>query len=175
MPYLFSLVLMLTACSPQLSYFTQRLYEENRWTDNELKDIQFYVSRDIVLRRQVRDGSSEIVEGKIRMKDGRKVEEIVIPRGTPGVFVFSPKFKRLAISFEAGDKDKYLMFGPNPKVENKYVLLASEWDRRQGKVTYDNRAYYVDADDAFAALMVDLKRVSRVSVRSRVAKGNKVD
>jgi|SRR5690606_22401457 len=172
---LFSTIVLLASCSPQLSPFTQKLYEENRWTEDELRKIQFYLSQDLVLKRQIKEGSSEIINGKIKMENGRQIEEIVIRRGTPGVFVFSPKDSRFGISFEEGGEKKYLMFGPNPKYGNRYLLLASDWDRRQGKVQYDSKFFYVDSDDAMAGLLVDLRRLQKTSVDTRTAKGRRVD
>ncbi len=170
---LISLVL-LSSCNSRLSYFTQDLYERYHWSTEKLKRIQFYLSKDIVLKRQRRGGSSEIAEGKIKIEDGRKVEVITIRKGTPGVYLFSPKEKRFAISFEGGANKRFLMFGPNPKVEDHYVLLASDWKRRSGKVNYDGKEWRVDSEDAYAALMVDLKKVERVSVKSRTARGRKI-
>ena len=54
-------------CGPTLMPFTQKLYEENRWSDAELKNIQFYVSRDIILWREATEGSSKIAQGKIKL------------------------------------------------------------------------------------------------------------
>jgi hypothetical protein len=166
--------LFLASCSPRLTPFTQRLYEESGWTKAELKRIQFYLSEDIVLKRSLSGGSSEIVNGKIKIENGQEIEEVVIPKMTPGVFVFSPKEKRFAISFEDSDA-RFLMFGPNPKAGNKYVLLASEWKNRRGKVQYDDKTWRVSADDAVSSLLVDLKKVRKVSVSSRTAGGRKVD
>lgn len=160
-----------SSCSPNLAPFTEDLYDDNRWSDAELQQIQFYVSEDIVLRREASDGVSTIESGKIKMVDGRKVEEVVIRKGTPGIFLFKPKEDRFAVSFESGNDNAYLMFGPNPKVRGRYVLLASEWKRRQGTVSYDNRKFYTPTSSAYAALMVDLKRIRRVSTKSRTASG----
>lgn len=171
--FLTTIAITASSCGPRLSYFTKRLYDEGQFTESELKDIQFYLSSDIVLRRQIRNGSTRVVAGEIKMIGGRKVEEVVIRKGTPGVMVYHPKEDRFGISFENGDR--FLMFGPNPKAGNRYVLLAAEWKRRTGKVTYDGRQYSVDANDALASLMVDLKKVRKVSVRSRVARGRTID
>ena len=130
------LAILLSSCGPTLTPFTQRLYEENNWTESELKRIQFYLSDDVVMRRELTGSKSEIVSGEIKLVDGRRVEEIIIRNGTPGVFMFSPKSNRFAVSFEEGGKDRFLMFGPNPKANNRYVLLASDWNRHTGKVTY---------------------------------------
>lgn len=174
LPLLALFVILMSSCSPTLSPFTDNLYDENKWSENELKRIQFYLSEDLVLRRQVREGSSEIVRGEIKMVNGKKVEEIIIRRNTPGVFMFTPKQDRLAVAFEEGGKERYLMFGPNPKASGRYVVLASEWKQRRGIVTYDGKKWSLDYRDALAGLMVDLKKTRNLSVKSRTAKGVKV-
>lgn len=169
-----TIIIGFSSCSPKLTPFTQQLYKDNNWSEDELKQIQFYVSRDIKLYRDVTNSTSKIESGKIRTVKGRKVQEVIIPSGTPGLLVFSPKDDRFAVSFEDGDDESYLMFGPNPKVNNRYVLLAKEWKRSRGKVTYEGTTYYTDADNAYAALMVDLKRNKRTKVKTRVADGRKL-
>lgn len=173
LPLLF-IGLFLASCSPRLTPFTQSLYEESNWTKADLKKIQFYLSEDIKLKRSLSGGTSEIINGKIKIENGREIEEVIIPKMTPGVFVFSPKEKRFAISFEDSDA-RFLMFGPNPRRSNRYVLLASEWKGRTGKVKYDDKTWRVDADDAIANLLVDLKKIRKTTVSSRTAGGRKID
>lgn len=172
--FLFAAVILIgfSSCSPTLSPFTQDLYEENEWSETELKRVQFYLSKDIVLRRQASRASSQIEEGAIKIRNGQKVEEVVIRSGTPGVLVFMPKENRFAVSFE--DDNKYLMFGPNPKAGDRYVLLASDWDNRRGRVSYGSGKYWVDANNGIASLMVDLRRVRNTSVKKRTVEGRKV-
>lgn len=169
------LVIALSSCGPTLTPFTQRLYEENNWTESELKRIQFYLSDDVVLRRELSGSKSEIVSGEIKMIDGQRVDEIVIRDGTPGVFMFSPKSDRFAVSFEEGGDERFLMFGPNPKAGDRYVLLASDWNRRTGKVTYAGKKYSVGSNSAFASLLVDLNKTRQVSINRRTARGRTVN
>lgn len=164
----------LASCSNQLSYFTKDVYEDYRWEEDDLKKIQFYLSRDIRLRRNFEGGSAEVVDGKIIVENGRQVEEVVIPKGTPGVFIFSPKKDRFAVSFEDSD-DRYLVFGPNPKFNDRYVLLASEWNRNNGIVTYAGKKWRVSTEEAYAALLVDLRKLDKITVNKHVAKGRRVD
>ena len=106
--FFFALVLIgLSSCGPTLTPFTQRLYQENDWSEPELKRIQFYLSDNIVLRRQVSGGSSEIIRGEIKIVDGQKVEEIFFRKGTPGVLLFKPKEKRFAVSFEENGEESF--------------------------------------------------------------------
>lgn len=168
-------VLALSACSPALTPFTESLYKKNQWQESELKRIQFYLSEDVVLRREISGSKSEIISGEIKMVDGRQVEEVAIPRLTPGVLLFMPKDDRFAISFEEGGRERYLIFGPSPKMDGRFVLLASEWGRRSGVVTYEGKKWRVGSQGAFASLLVDLKKANRVSVDSRRATGRRVD
>lgn len=166
---------VLTSCSPQLTPMTSRMVDDMNWSDDEFRRIQFYLSDDIVLYREAKSGDASIREGKITVVNGRKVEQIIFEKGTPGVFEFSPKGDNVAISFEDGGENRYLMFGPSPKFNDRYVLLAKEWDRRQGKITYDGQVYNTSSESAFAALMVDLKRAKKSTVKSRRAEGRKVE
>jgi hypothetical protein len=170
----FVAITIVSGCTPRLSPFTQELYERSDWDEKHLKQIQFYLSEDIVLTRQVTKGESEIFEGKIKIVNGKRVEEIIIREGTPGVYLFSPKANRFAVSFEEGKDDLYLMFGPNPKFGNRYALLAKEWDRTSGKVRYHGKLYNVRASSAFASLMVDLRRLGETEYNSRSASGRTV-
>ena len=172
--YMVLLSVLSTSCATSFTPFTSRLYQESNWTEEELHSIQFWLSEDIVLRRVQRGNLSEIEEGEIKVVNGERVEEVFLPKGTPGVYLFRPKANRLAISFEAEGDDRYLVFGPSPRENNRFVLLAKDWSRREGTVTYGGKLYRVDARAADAALLVDLKRVNRTIIDSRTAKGRKV-
>lgn len=165
--------LSLASCSPTLRPFTDDVYDEFGQSDADLSKIQFYLSNDIVLYRDYGGKKSSIENGKIKIVDGRKIEEIVFKKGTPGVFVFSPKRDRIAVSFEEGD-GKYLMFGPNAKVGGRFVLLAKEWRKRQGKVTYANETWNTTDASAYANLLVDLEKARSTKVSKTTVKGRKI-
>lgn len=169
---LFSLF-VLSSCSKKLSYFTDQLYDEYDWSEEELKKVQFYLSDDIVLYRELSSEEARIKDGKIKIKDGRKIEEIIFEEGTPGLLLFSPKQDRLAISFD--QDDKYLMFGSNSKVGGKFVLLAKDWKKRTGQVTYGTQTYYTTSASAFSSLLVDLDHAGGVNRQVQKVKGRTID
>lgn len=172
---LFAIVsaLYFASCSPTLHPFTDDVYDEFGQSKEKLSKIQFYLSNDIVLYRDYGNTKSEVVDGKIKIVDGRKIEEIRFKKGTPGVFVFTPKKDRIAISFEEGD-GKYLMFGPNNKIGGRFVLLAKEWKKRRGTVTYANKTWLTNNDSAYANLMVDLDKARRTRVSKKTVKGRRI-
>lgn len=173
--FVFAVMCMITfsSCSKKLSYFTDNLYEDYSWSEEDLKQIQFYLSSDIVLFREATSDDVRISEGKIKIRDGRKVEEIVFKKGTPGLLIFSPKQNRFAVSFE--DNDKYLMFGPNEKAGGRFVLLAKDWKKRTGQVTYGGETFYTSSASAFASLLVDLDSVGRTKYQVKKVKGRTID
>jgi hypothetical protein len=177
-PPIIILTILISGCSPKLTPFTERLQQENGWTESELKQIQFYVSENIVLRRQATKGVSKIEHGEIKIVDGKRVEEIVIKKGTPGIFLFQPKEDRFAISFESRKgEDPYLIFGPSKKAGGRYTLRAKDWESNQegGKISYDSKTYYTPTKSAYAVLLVDLKRIKDTKVKSRTAGGRTIN
>ncbi|MBP7274141.1 MAG: hypothetical protein KA974_09880 [Saprospiraceae bacterium] len=166
--------LTISSCSPSLSPFTEKLYQQNKWDDDELKRIQFYLSNDVVLQRKRTEGSSKIISGEIKVINGEEIEQVTIKHGTPGVFLFRKGDDKFAIGFESSNT-RYLVFGPNPKRRGYYVLMASDWDNRQGKIEYDSKTFYTMSESVSAILLVDLKKATRTSVKSRTAKGRKID
>ena len=164
---------LFSSCSPRFTYFTEDLYEKQKWSQDEIRRIQFYVSEDIVLTRAVSEGDTKIMEGKIRIINGKKVQQIIIRERTPGVLVLMPKENRFAISFEEDD-EAYLMFGPNPKYYERFALLAQDWEKEGGKVHYKGQLFDVDNSSAFAALMVDLRRIGESQYDTRRVQGRLV-
>lgn len=168
----FCILLLVSSCSPTLSPFTENIYREFD-NEKELSKIQFYLSNDIVLYRDYGKTNSRIEKGKVRIVNGRKIEEIIFEKGTPGVFLFSPKRNKIAVSFEPGD-EKYLMFGPNEKMSGRFVLLAKEWKRSVGKVTYGGEVWNTRDESAFTNLMIDLEKARKTQVRKKTVKGRRV-
>ncbi len=161
----------LTSCSPTYTYFTKDLYEQKNWSQEDISRIQFYVSKEIVLSRTMSTGETSISEGIIKIKDGQRVEQVIIRSGTPGVLVLMPREDRFAISFDETDTESYLMFGPNPKYGDRFALLAQEWERNYGQVHYKNQVYTVDTESAFSSLMVDLRKEGELKYETRSLSG----
>jgi len=167
-----AIALSFSSCKNLVPY-TDAMRQNHNWTPEQVKSIQFYVSQDVILHRELQKGSTDIVAGKIKTVDGRKVDEVKILAGTPGVVAEIPREDKLKVRFEASDENA-LSFGVNPNKGEKYVLLASEWDNGMGKVHYAGNEYYTDPNSRGACLLVDLRKVNKMDVKSRVAKGAKI-
>src|SRR5690606_14599828 len=94
---LFFMIVGMMSCAPSLKYYTKDMHDVSGWSQDDLHKIQFYLSGDIVLWRDLGKEDFSISRGKIKMTDGRRIEEVTIKKGTPGVYVFSPKDDQYAI------------------------------------------------------------------------------
>lgn len=158
-----TLILMSSCAVTQRTPLTKAMTIDYGLTEDRLKSVQFYLSQEVVLKKVKNYGSSEIDRGLVVIEDGSEEDLVIFPEGTPGALLFVTPEGHLAIGFD--DTDGYLMFGPNPKANNRYVLLAKKWDKNSGVVTYRDTAYKVNANSAYATLLMDVsqKNTSRVS------------
>lgn len=170
---LFPTLLLLMASCATYQPLTEKDRVENNWTDTELKQVQFYLSSDIVIQRKLGNETSTIQNGKVRIINGERVEEVIIKKGTPGVLVNTAD-NRIGISFEDGD-DQYLMFGANKGKGGRYYLLASDWQNNVGKVTYEGKTFFCTPESGNAFITLDLKKLHQLEKQQRTAKGRKLN
>lgn len=64
-------------------------------------DLQYFASERIVLERELRSRSEALTRGRVLVRRGRTIEQVIVRRGTPGVAVeWGPDW--VAVSFEKG-------------------------------------------------------------------------
>ena len=91
----------LTGCS-SLVPFTQEIRTENALQRDDVKNLQFYLSHRITLRREIESGGSRVTSGhKLIVVSGKTIEEVEIAAKTPGVVVAAGD-RTLTVSFEPG-------------------------------------------------------------------------
>lgn len=172
-----SIVLLLTAssCSRKI-IFTPQLRAQLESQNIDLKDVQFYNSEKIVLKR-VEEQPEEVLinEGAVEVTKGKIIEEIVIKKKTPGICKQVNRY-HLNISFEA-EEGKYLKFGrkAGPMLRDRYRLYAKEWNVENGKVTYGDTLYNAGLSAADAHLLVEKNQVYDLIREKRVARGVRID
>ncbi len=170
-----TLLMTVSSCSRKIVFTPQlRAQLENQSID--LKDVQFYNSEKIVLKR-VEEQPEEVLlnEGAVEVTKGKIIEEIVIKKKTPGVCKQVNRY-HLNISFEAED-GKYLKFGrkAGPMLRDRYRLYAKEWNEENGKVMYGDTLYNSDLSAADAHLLVEKKQVYDLIREKRVARGIRIE
>lgn len=166
-------ILFLSACKT-LVPFTDDLKTQNNWKEGELKQIQFYLSTSITLNRQLTNSATAIVSGKIKTVDGKKVEEIIIKQGTPGILTELPDSKRMAVSFEIDDSH-YLTFGSYENRGGRYYLMLREFKKdKYAKVSYVDNEYFISPESLNAFLQINMKKILKEDRKQRVAGGRKL-
>lgn len=166
------IALLAVSCTPQLTPFTTSVQEQIGLSDEQLKQVQFYNSSPIVIYRQVSNNATEVISGEIKMVNGRKIEEVVINSGTPGVLLKQTEKGKFVISFEAGN-NRHLYFGENPKRGGVYSLMAKDW-QEGAKVEYDGKLYRIKPAGTRTILMVSMKNLRDYQVKSRKVSGRTV-
>jgi len=169
-----ALALMTLGSCKNLVPYTDALKTKYNLTDDQMKHLQFYLSDPVTIQRKITsDNSTVVMAGKVKIVNGEKVEEVVVPTGTKGVLVKDDSGK-LEVSFEKDD-NYYLRFGANPDRYQSYVLLASDWHGKVGTVTYAGNKYYTSPESADAILLIDMHKISNYQKDARVAKGRKAN
>ena len=165
--------LMLSSCKNYVP-FTNTLKTDNGWGESELKKIQFYLSNSIVLHRQLGKSETKIESGVIKIVDGKKVEEVLIKKGTPGIVTNMADKKRMSVSFEIDD-GHFLTFGSYSRRGGRYYLMLKGYEKdKRAKVTYVNKEFYISPESLKSFLQVDMKKINREERDQRVAGGRKL-
>lgn len=147
----------------------------------DLTQVQFYNSEEIILARQISKEELKVAEGKVRIENGKNIEEIIIPANTPGICELHNE-KTLKVSFDSGD-GKNIPFlverrGDMVVAGSYFKIGAKEWTRSSrgrkiGKLDYENKVYnLVRGSDA--RLMIDKSVLNKVERKTKVAKGRKL-
>ncbi len=162
--------IFLTSCNSTI-YFTQEM--RNNIDENNLKieDVQFYVSQKLILKRNLSSDEIKIARGEIKFENGQFVEEIIIPKNTPGIAV-DLDIDWVDIVFEQGF-NRDLKFVLNS--DDNYQITALEWNSNYGKVKYDTTFYYLVPGSDKALLKVKKEDIFNFQKNKRVVKGINID
>jgi len=170
---IFALIAVAFSSCKTLTPYTEKLQTEHNWNAEQVKHIQFYLSHDIVLTRELVSGSTDEIHGKVVSKNGHRFDEIKFNKGLRVALDDTTQNGNYLIKCETGDGN-ILSFGINPHKGGKYVLLASQWRNNQGKIHYNGNEYYTDTESEDTYLMIDLKKAVHEQNTYHSAKGVKV-
>lgn len=147
----------------------------------DIKKVQFYNSEEIVLARQLKNEELKVAEGKVRIENGKQIEEIIIPANTPGICELNDE-KTLKVSFDTGD-DRSVPFlverqGDVVVAGSYFKIGAKNWTRsnngnKVGQLDYQGKIYTL-VRGSNSRLMIDKSVLNRVKRDVHVAKGRKL-
>jgi hypothetical protein len=167
------IALVFAACSTPKTYFTPSVRSKIEASDIPVTKLQFYVDRDVELRREVASGSAQVSAGVVKFENGKYVNIITLRRNTPGVCTKAYDDK-IDVAFEMGD-GRYLTFGKLKRDSRApYTLYADSWGRSLGEISYDGKTYYILPQGSEARLMIKKNALNTLKIEKREMRGRKV-
>jgi hypothetical protein len=156
--------------------FTKSLKQRIESNRLDIKKVQFFVDQKLVLRRSMGTQKNDIKSGVILFENGQYINEVIIPRNTPGICV-GANGDRLMISFEV--QNNSVEFGPGGYNDGYFTLYAHNWSGGTAEMVYDNKNYKVQCATCVnvgdVKLMVRKSEADRLQKTQRVVEGRKVD
>ncbi len=175
-----ALIILLSGCAR--IPFSHKLRKDYELTDSVLKGIQYYISDDLTLIREIHSKDIEVSEKHgIKVIKEKNLEKIIVKAGTPGIAEKVGK-KTLAMSFEPGKRIYFgyaAGFGGN---EGKYILLSQRRAVKESfgadglcywiwKMKYGKKRYRAVARSFPIYLKVDLSSFKKSVKTARVVPG----
>ena len=167
--------LLLVSCTASKTYFTPAIRTRVETNGVPLEKVQFYVDRDIVLKREMDQGETKITSGTLKFQNGHYVNIITLKKGTPGVCIKNGPDK-VSISFEMGE-GRSLTFGKTRAgaTNDPYRILADDWVKDYGVVTYEGKQYHIESTGTEASIMIKTSWLKVTKVDKRLMKGRTVN
>ncbi len=161
---------MLASCSSKVPFTTKAL-NTYKLTNDDVKQLQFYVKGDLVLTNGRSDNSTKTEGGELVIKDEQNWNKVIIASGTRGI-VEKVEGDILVVSFEEG---KNLRFKASP-TDGKYRMKSEKFDsrKRMGVVTYGGEEFFINARGLQSFLMFKLKNSTKRQSNARSVKGRKL-
>jgi hypothetical protein len=173
--------ILLTSCVGNRMYLTVGTKKKLEKAEVDLTQIQFYNSETIVLARQINKEEVDVTQGKVKFKNGKYVQEIIIQAGTPGICEVHD-VKSLRVSFEdgSGNSIPFLVERRGGVISDGsgFKLGAKEWKKMAsgstvGKLDYQNEMFSI-VKGANSRLLLDKTVLTKVDRDTRIAKGRKI-
>jgi hypothetical protein len=99
-----ALATVLTGCVSSRVPFTHEIRSQYRLSDDEVKNLQFYASDAIKLRRELNATDRQVTGGhRLVLTSGKVIEEVVVEKETPGVVVALSR-DTISVSFDVGSQ-----------------------------------------------------------------------
>jgi len=100
---------ILSGCATTRVPFTHEIRAQYKLTDDEVRNLQFYASDTIKLRRELSATDRQVTGGhRLVLTSGKVIEEVVIPKETPGVAVALSR-DTIAVSFDLGSQLEFAL------------------------------------------------------------------
>lgn len=182
--------LLIAACAkpppPERVPFSEAMRERYRLGEAQLRGLQYYISHEIVLERAAAGGTRRVERGRLVVRGGTTVHQVVLPPGTPG-WIEAPGFIGEAerthvveVSFERGAPLRfspaepggaYVLSAPTLVRSGAFSDLFASWGRpRRFEVAFAGEKWRVVAG-ADAYLLIETDALEKLQSTRRVLPG----
>ena len=164
----------LLACAPNRIAFTQDLRDSLRFSSEELKQLQYYVDGEILLRRTLMSADRSVVRGRLVTEEGRLIHEVLVKSGTPGLVLQVPSNRDIQVSFAEGTQLPFTSARYRPA---RYCLKRHNWDSDSptDDVDFEGQTYsFVFGNRRYACLLISRKSLLELEKRRRVLPGRRI-
>ena len=172
-------VIGLAACSTPKSFFTADTRNKVEEKGIPLEKLQFYIDKDVELRRELSSRDATVHSGKVKIENGKYINIILLKQGTLGVCTGENQHS-VDIAFESGESKSLVFDLPTRSFNNNvYSLDAEKWltpynSPEIGKITYDGDVYFMRFSGPRPKLMVKKTSKDKFEVNKRVMSGRKI-
>lgn len=122
--------------------------------------------------RYAEKGQAGANRGQLVVDYDRRLDEIILRPGTPGVVVGFDE-GAILVSFELG-QGRFLVFG-NRSGSGVYHLMVEEWTQRHGKLSYSGDTYFAQPGSGKAHLEVQLRKLREQARTTRIVPGRTLE
>jgi len=183
------LLCLLASCTRVYVPYTLQLQEEYNLTDEEVMQLQFYVSDKVMLEREIIAVDKKVSkEHRLKKVEDKLVDQVVFRSLTPGIAVeLLPYMLRVAfedqgyITFKSeGEPEDYYYFKSDrygDEIKEKVVSYCTWFQRIEdeifsnGLVTYNVNEYWVFFPETRPHLLVDEESLEKIKEQRRIVKG----
>jgi len=187
------LLCLLASCTRVYVPYTLQLQEEYNLTDEEVMQLQFYVSDKVMLEREIIAVDKKVSkEHRLKKVEDKLVDQVVFRSLTPGIAVeLLPYMLRVAfedqgyITFKSeGEPEDYYYFKSDrygDEIKEKVVSYCTWFQRIEdeifsnGLVTYNVNEYWVFFPETRPHLIVDEESLEKIKEQRRIVKGLRQD
>ena len=180
---------LLASCTRVYVPYTLQLQEEYNLTDEEVMQLQFYVSDKVMLEREIIAVDKKVSkEHRLKKVEDKLVDQVVFRSLTPGIAVeLLPYMLRVAfedqgyITFKSeGEPEDYYYFKSDrygDEIKEKVVSYCTWFQRIEdeifsnGLVTYNVNEYWVFFPETRPHLLVDEESLEKIKEQRRIVKG----
>ena len=168
------IIIALSGCAAKVP-FTHEMRTEYSLTHEQLQQLQYYVSAKLVLQREMQEGEVSVTPShRIRIFQGKRIDEIVITAKTPGICE-TVRSHFLRISFEEGGSMDFGCRSANGTSGN-YAIYGSNWgSARGGNVSYVSyRGVTYKTSNSGVHLLINIEQLKEFEKSSRRLPGRRL-